>query len=563
VPKTTRSTFFPSPIRWQRRTWLFGCTAIVQPTKAAGGIRTRTKSHLLRACFRSDHRETRSSANTSPYSVDGRSFSIGIGNGKISSYASPTRYTDIQWRGPSDAAGDNSRIASFLAGGVMRHQRLLLLSTLALGLCLVLLGVWGRHGCSSSRFINRVPEPLSGVLQSMGDALGYWDEECVRVVAPRPPFEPPPLPIDPDQLPPPFPSSPDRGWTTVEEGAFIYRPRLYFDRSERWRPLDVQALLAETKPDGSPRHQLCGVAIVNTRSKVICRPVRGIGRLPAVSEQLKAARATGFGLNLAGKRAGQYRSSNRSCRSQPAGANVLLSDCESGSTSRIYYHYTRRETPFGVIHVFDYWWYFRFNDARLSSGCRLYSLLCVDHEGDWEGVRVIAGDGSGVFGVDFSQHEWAPFRYLGPDLFQLHERFLPKYDAGLSPADTHAAVYIASGTHASYAFPCTAKCLQGKRRVQAGRPVVFPDGPHGGQVDWPANDDEVCRQTACVQALLKAEEKESLALDILWGWREGGEGAGPKTPTHQLRFERTAAKTSDGFPPAEGIPPVGQPKARR
>ena len=40
--------------------------------------------------------------------------------------------------------------------------------------------------------------------------------------------------------------------------ALTFRPRLYFDEAEHWRPLDVDAFADETFSEPSPNHRLCG-----------------------------------------------------------------------------------------------------------------------------------------------------------------------------------------------------------------------------------------------------------------------------------------------------------------
>ncbi len=113
------------------------------------------------------------------------------------------------------------------------HARTLTIILAVLALVLGLFMAEARSGCGASKAINATPEWLSGVLKPVGDALDVWDEGCVAQLSPNPPFPPP----DPDdtQLPPPSgpPVTPQRPWRTIQEGAFFYRPRLYFDGGER------------------------------------------------------------------------------------------------------------------------------------------------------------------------------------------------------------------------------------------------------------------------------------------------------------------------------------------
>src|SRR6185312_3239196 len=73
-------------------------------------------------------------------------------------------------------------------------------------------------------------------------------------------------------------------------------------------------------------------------------------------------------------------------------------------------------------------------------------------------------------------------------------------------------VYAASGSHASYPFPCSRKCWQG------GRWRSLPDGHHNGGTIWDANDDAKCR--SCL-APLPTDREGDPALWNAFGGRWG------------------------------------------
>ncbi len=129
--------------------------------------------------------------------------------------------------------------------------------------------------------------------------------------------------------------------------ALRFRPRLLFDQKERWRPLDVDAFLAEGG------HQACPP--VGTGP---CAPFTSVAQLtPAVAY-----------LDMRG--------------------NGPLDP--PGSPSVIYAHVVRR----GARIALDYWWFLRFNAYSLDR-----------HESDWEGVTVIVNRaGSRVLDVHFAAH---------------------------------------------------------------------------------------------------------------------------------------------------------------
>lgn len=113
--------------------------------------------------------------------------------------------------------------------------------------------------------------------------------------------------------------------------ALRFRPRLLFDTKERWRPLDVDAFLAEGG------HQACPPVGAGP-----CVPFTSVAQL---TPQIAYLDMRGNG---------------------PPDV--------PGTPSVIYAHVVRR----GVRVALDYWWFLRYNAYSLDR-----------HESDWEGVTVI------------------------------------------------------------------------------------------------------------------------------------------------------------------------------
>jgi hypothetical protein len=113
-----------------------------------------------------------------------------------------------------------------------------------------------------------------------------------------------------------------------------FRPRLWFDSAERWRPLNVDALLDEG------RHRFC------TRGKGPdrCTPIARASDFDAdVKRTLALGRATY--LDIAGGSVADYHGPERCPRPRQ--------DCGTGARSAIYYHVTLSNDRFYI----DYWWF--------------------------------------------------------------------------------------------------------------------------------------------------------------------------------------------------------------
>lgn len=131
--------------------------------------------------------------------------------------------------------------------------------------------------------------------------------------------------------------------------ALRFRPRLLFDAKERWRPLDVDAFLAE------PGHQACPP---NPSPPTPCAPFTSVAQLtPAVA----------------------YLDMRGDGPPDPP-----------ESPTAIYAHVVRRGRRIAI----DYWWFLRYNAYSLDR-----------HEGDWEGVTVIVNRAATrTLAVHFAAH---------------------------------------------------------------------------------------------------------------------------------------------------------------
>jgi hypothetical protein len=300
----------------------------------------------------------------------------------------------------------------------------------------------------------------------------------------------------------------------AQQLAELYRPVLLFDRSERWRPLNVDRLLVESGPAG-PIHRLCdGVE----ESALHCPPITAASQISAQPNS-PAAFVDLQGTHLGGT---DYRSPTLSAC--PPSSAPQLQDCDSGPASAIYY---RAVAANGRTYI-DYWWFLRYNRFEKHSASELCrSLLtsrnaCFDHEGDWEGVTAVTavGDDQRLEFVDYAAHEGV-FRY---PLNQLQMQ-------GQRPT-----VFVANGSHASYPRACPRKCAQVAKLLGHALPEDNTDGTQ----PWGRNDQSECDQAPkCVQPL-PAGSWGSFAG--FWGSQTcvgGGSchyGVPPRSPSRQRRF---------------------------
>jgi hypothetical protein len=277
------------------------------------------------------------------------------------------------------------------------------------------------------------------------------------------------------------------GATRPIDLALRFQPHLFFDGGERWRPTDVDSLLAE------PGHQFC------TSTPPACTPL------------VSPAQLTGAGsyLDLRGTRLDGLDAAAPDLATCGRSLSTLL-DCDLAGRSVIYAHVRRSAGQIAI----DYWWFLRYNAFSIDL-----------HEGDWEGVTVIADRaGAQVQAVNFAAHSDV-WRY--PD-------DIPRLDGG-----RHVRVYLARGSHAAYPRSCRLTlCHQTHNGL--------PEGRFSGRRGWVANDPATCARR-CVRLLPEAAGGAPASWDAwdgLWGLPRSRLFAPPRTPSFQSRFQHPFAARS-------------------
>lgn len=309
-----------------------------------------------------------------------------------------------------------------------------------------------------------------------------------------------------------------------DELAREFRPVLFFDSGEPWRPLNVDDLLSEDYPGGS-RHQICGP------TKGSCEPVSGLrGLTTAVATSPSLGQ--GMYLDLVGDGVwGNYKSPRLSvCQHE---TQVL--ECDDNA-SAIYYNVTFHS---GLVFI-DYWWFLRYNHVdrlvlvqrglrKLCGVKEKLRAVCFDHEGDWEGVTVVVSAASTprLEAVVFAAHEWTLL-----------------YTASqIKTAEGRPEIYIARGSHAAYPAPCDSRCHQPLSRFG----FRWPEGQHDGLRPWLRNPDDKCFTAhPCVLPLTDSGDGSASSW-VKWSGKWGyvcapadkscRVGNGPESPGTQKRFE--------------------------
>lgn len=231
-----------------------------------------------------------------------------------------------------------------------------------------------------------------------------------------------------------------------------FRPILRFDSAEPWRPLSVDALVAERFASG--RHRLC--TDNPEPAQDACRELTSVG-------QIQGGQPTYIDLfQYRGGSAGYRAPALQACpwSTQPPG----LRDCNGGPTSAIYYNASLR----GDLLYIDYWWFLRFNDFPVGT-----------HEGDWEGVTVVLGD--------------QPRRVVFV-VFDAHGRHFRYRKSLLRFTGRRPHVFIALGSHGAYPQPCA------RRSCDRTGSTVLPEPRFNGRARWGRNRSAACG-THCVLPL--------------------------------------------------------------
>jgi hypothetical protein len=301
-----------------------------------------------------------------------------------------------------------------------------------------------------------------------------------------------------------------------------FRPRLFFDTSESWRPLNVADFLAESTASGQ-HNQLCDPSAPGNP----CENLTGRDSfLTAMSRYGFLGQHTSVDILGSAPNGADYSSPNPQCRGQPG----PVKDCNQGDATAIYYHVVSANDRLYV----DYWWFFRYNDFKrapaFTSCTRDILTHCDDHEGDWEGITVVAPVDAPhqIEYATFAQHEGG-FRY-GPQQLELQ-------------GGTRPSVYVADGSHASYPQPCSHACAETYALLG---PIRRPEGSYDGARAWGRNSDPACYGggSSCLIRLPDGSRPDRSwdAYAGVWGkacLRLGSDcstvGA-PPSPSQQLRF---------------------------
>ena len=264
-----------------------------------------------------------------------------------------------------------------------------------------------------------------------------------------------------------------------------FRPLLFFDSSERWRPLNVAAFAAE-RNGSQPRHRICQAT--SPSNPAGCRAP--FDRLVSI-EQLGALRpAHRMLLDLNG----DGRTTDADDASSPAAAcrKDGRQDCNTGPL------YAHTLTVGGYL-VADYWWYFRYNDTIAPRGV-FGGELGLDHEGDWEGISL----GLPSSTPSAARPDWVamaghkddqPRKYLLGTLSCDGNQA----DASCGATGVRPNVYVSNGQHAAYPMKCSARTKLGAILGGVGAYVGMckqvqidsrlPEGGHDGKRAWGSNAD--------------------------------------------------------------------------
>jgi hypothetical protein len=323
--------------------------------------------------------------------------------------------------------------------------------------------------------------------------------------------------------------------------ALYYKPLLYFDTSESWRPLDLVSFFGERYLAGeseSPRHEVCPEGIPEEESSTECFGLIDPSELMAENNDVEAVRldVEGFGKNAAIE---EYLTPGCSTA-------VELWDCE-GASSAMYWRLTPAEAteedpdPYRYL---QYWMFYRVNSFSDAD-----SSLTSRHEGDWEAVAIAPSrQRPGAFDfASFSQHgSW--YSYLRENLYCAGNPLEDCGPEGDKYTGVNLKVFPANGSHANYGVKCSEStpflsCWQNGS--------VLPERGHDGAISWVHNGG--------LSGLL--ELPTSGESWTYWKGQWGAEG-GPESPGRQTMFKKSWGECADddeGCP----LPRLTRPGASR
>jgi hypothetical protein len=327
--------------------------------------------------------------------------------------------------------------------------------------------------------------------------------------------------------------------------AKAYRPFLFFDSEEPYRPVTVRALIGEGQV------QLHRTLNLYHGGTLLVKSVTRTIRTPA--DLFSTFRVVGEGHSWNNKETQmEYPTHSRyeGCRTRNllrggGLGKVHVSDCETGTHAGIYFQVAQPnrtaaapENRRSLVWV-DWWWLLRDNPIR---GDR--------HGGDWEGVSVAVGPRSGkVALVSFASHKGVN-RYL---------------DGVVVMHGGRPEVYLSQRSHAAYPRPCIkasgtsvlgavveGDCWQ--EYIEQSGPNLIRETRYDGKSPWGQNSNDDCysnSQRPCALQLKHPGDNDATpAMAGLprtwntwlgrWGAKHGvSVGNGPTSPGNgQSRFSR-------------------------
>lgn len=320
--------------------------------------------------------------------------------------------------------------------------------------------------------------------------------------------------------------------TEQQNSAQSVNPYFYFDEHESWSPLDVAALFNE-RLDASgtvPAHAFDYAG--------------GVDPLYLLSTEQLVAPDGSFVDDATALPSGQVHlwwNGTGSATSPDVQAGrctpawSALDECGDASRSAMYYNLTTAEGkdyPGIFRSYFDYWVYYRWNDAPDGSS--------FDHMGDWEGMTVVtnaatAGSTPDVLYVNMAQHT-GTYRHL-PGTYDM--------------VGGHPVGYPADGTHATYGSKCDSSDFP---YTPCTNDNNLPEGDHDGNVtSWVGN---TC--SACIQAFPElsssplvppaGNEADWNAPVVRWGDWGGTFAEPPENPGSQARYLNPWSASGDPPP---------------
>jgi hypothetical protein len=330
------------------------------------------------------------------------------------------------------------------------------------------------------------------------------------------------------------------------ELALRHQPVLLFDSKEPVpRPLSIDALFADGKVSQCD----------DTGTSTGCEPIGDPRKLMNGGNRLE------LDLPRSGALRTRARSELRVVREEGPAALAM-----GHPLSTMYVHPTTREVNGRTYLYLDYWWYLPDNPARsgwgsfCGAGLVIPGVTCFNHQSDWEGVTVVVDRTARrgrveprLVSVHYAQHE-SVVRY---DWDQLRRHWdgdngIPDRVNGIPGIEERPLVFVARGTHASYASRCPGietKCRQVAHDREEGR--------HDGKLSWGGNYTALCGEgSSCLQLLPthKAGAQPALwnAFDGPWGERRCvleiycNSGDPPHGPGEQGRYRRPALANGNG-----------------